>query len=304
MFCAVADKIKVETGLRLMGDRSEHIEIDHKVVITALEQWIVHDPGGQRQVTNQPFTHRGVIVVTEDGQQGIAIIAITIPHGIPARTLWFIGFVSLFAGFQIVVAFAAVFQPFRTEGQQVVILAGQAEQVADLGTVIFIGDVEILIRLLKHGPEMVADHIGGHLTAANRATNKGAHKILGFIQHKLIAGAGRNVGKSDEGIGALFITITGQLFYFPVGAEKLFSGPRQFVLGQAQGDMGFVHQRAADRGYAVPEILWRHLIGAIGGNPFDRLPRGRAGAVKLEEVGRFAVFSLVQIQVSQEQVLV
>ena len=68
--------------------------------------------------------------------------------------------------------------------------------------------------------------------------------------------------------------------------------------------MGLVNDSAGDRTQAIPEALARVVVGAPGGHRPHRFAGRCQGAFQGEEMVRFAVLALVEIQMRQEQVLI
>ncbi len=56
-------------------------------------------------------------------------------------------------------------------------------------------DTQIMIRVLEHNPEMVADHVKRNLAFTDRTPDKGHDDVVGPIKQKLITGTGWNLGK-------------------------------------------------------------------------------------------------------------
>ena len=111
LFRAVADQVEVQSGLRLMRQAAKHIEVDDQLVIGALQQGVVHHPDGVRHASPEPFAHRGAVVMTEDGQQCVLVVALSIPELIERGTARIALAVMSVTLLQVFIAFATVFKP-------------------------------------------------------------------------------------------------------------------------------------------------------------------------------------------------
>ena len=268
---AVADQVEVQARLRLVGDIAEHVEIDHQLVVGALEQRVVQQPQGLRDLADQALAHHGAVVVAVDRQQRIVVAG---PQVRPAGRRRF--GIGVAAQLLILVALVPVGLPQPQQVADLVELPGHGQQRRGLGTIAGIGDVEVVARVLEHRPEVVADHVGGDLPAAHRPADKGAHEVLGVIQHELVARLGRNRLEGLEGVGAALRAVTGYRIHCPVAGVEQLAHPLQLLRAERIGDMGLVHDDALDRPQPVVHLGARVVIGPARGNRVDRLAAGRA----------------------------
>ncbi|MCY1418949.1 hypothetical protein D9M71_345230 [compost metagenome] len=159
-----------------------------------------------------------------------------------------------------------------------------------------------MLRVLEEGPEVVADHVGGDLPAADRPADEGADEVFGVVQHELVARPRRDRGEGLERVGTMLQAVARHPVGVPVAAEEQLPGAFELRLAERIGDVGLVHDHALDRPQAVIEGAARVVVGPARGDGIDRLAAGRARAHQLEEVPRLSPFG--EVQVRQEQVLV
>ena len=209
--------------------------------------------------------------------------------------------VAIAAQLLVLVALVTVGAPHAPEVAEVVELAGHGQQRRRLTTVIRVGDVLVMLRILKEHPELIADHVGGDLSATHRSADKGAHEILGVIQHELVARPGRNRLEGLEGIGAPTHAVARQLLKVPVLGEEQRLHPRQPGRAERIGEVRLVHDHVRHRAQAVIDVGARIVVGAARGDRIDRLPARRARTHQRVEMPRFAA---LEIQMRKEQVLV
>ena len=154
-------------------------------------------------------------------------------------------------------------------------------------------------RFLEQRPEVVPDHVRGNLPAAHRPANKGAHKILGVIEHELITRHGRDRFKGFKRVGAAARPVTRQRSGMPVAAVEQLLDPLELLLAHRVSDVGFVHDHALYRHQPVIERGARIIIWTAGSDQINRLTARRARTHPLEEMPRHAV---VKIRMGKEQV--
>ena len=70
---AVADQVEVQARLQLVRHITEDVEVHRQLVVGALQQRVVEQPGGQRNLTGQAFGDRGTVEVAEDAQQRVVV---------------------------------------------------------------------------------------------------------------------------------------------------------------------------------------------------------------------------------------
>ena len=191
--------------------------------------------------------------------------------------------------------------PQGNHAANVVDLPGHGQQGCCQATVHRIGDITVAGRFLEHGPEIVADYIGGDLPTAHRPADKGAHEVFGVIEHELIARDRRDGFKGFKRVGPPAWPVARQLGGMPVTAVEQLLDPRQFVRPHRVGDVGFMHDHALHWLQAIVKRRARVIVGAARGNQVDRLAAGRARTHPLEIMPRHTV---VKIGMGEEQVLV
>ena len=279
-----------------MRDIAEYVEVDCQLVVGALQQRVVEQPHGLRDLADQALADTGAVKVAEYREQGVIVAR---PQGRPA---WrrHIG-IGLLPQLFIVVTLVAVVVPQRNNAANVVDLPGHCQQGRCQAAIHRVGDITVPGRLLKHGPEVVADYIGGNLTTAYRPADKGAHKVFSVIEHKLIARDCRDSLKGFKRIGTPAWPVTRQFGGMPVAAVEQLLDPRQLMRPHRVGDMGLVHDHALHRLQAIVKRRARVIVGATGGDQVDRLPAGRARAHPLEIMPRHTV---VKIGMGKKQMLV
>ena len=81
-------------------------------------------------------------------------------------------------------------------------------------------DIHIVLRVLKKRPKLITNHIRGNLTATHRPANKGTHKVLSIIEHKLIARPRWNHGKSFKGVATRERPVAWHFIRLPIVGKK------------------------------------------------------------------------------------
>ncbi len=156
-------------------------------------------------------------------------------------------------------------------------------------------------RLLEQRPEVVADHVGGNLPTAYRATDEGAHEVLGVIQHELVARHCRDRFEGFERVGPVARAVAWQRGGMPVAGVEQLLDPLELLRPHRIGDVRLVHDHALHRDQPVVEVGARRVVGAARGDQVDRLTARCTRTHPLEEV---ALLATNEIDVRQEQVLV
>ncbi|MNQ79022.1 hypothetical protein D3C85_939510 [compost metagenome] len=190
--------------------------------------------------------------------------------------------------------------PQAQHAAHVVVLTGHGQQWRGLRLIVRIDDVQIMLGGLEQGPELIADHIGCDLSAAHRPANKGAHKVLGVIEHKLITRLRRDRLERLERIGTALRPVTGQGVDLPVAAIEQALDPSHSRRAQWVGDVGLVHDHPLHRPQAVIHLGTRIVVGAAAVDQVDGLAGRRTRTYPLEEM---PLLALLEIQVREEQVL-
>ena len=230
-------------------------------------------------------------------------MAVAIPDVVQAQALVKGTVILPGAQIPVTVALVLVFQPLGPQIQNMGFFPRQAQQWCCLAAVIFVADVLFLRRIFKHHPELIANHIGGNLAPAHRATNKGAGKILGTVQHKLIAGAGGNGGKGQEGIGGVLVIVARQGIHLPILLQEQCPVTLHALVVQPVDDVRFVHQGVGNGAQPVIDRPARIIVGAYRGHHFDGLGGVAVTAHQLKKRCRLYA-DIGKVQVRQKKVFV
>ncbi|MNF84617.1 hypothetical protein D3C84_669870 [compost metagenome] len=158
-----------------------------------------------------------------------------------------------------------------------------------------------MLRRLEQCPEVVTDHVSGDLPPANRAANKGAHEILGVIEHELITRLGRDRFEGGKRVGPALRPITRQRAGLPVTAVEQALDPGHLRRAQRVGNVGLMNDHPLHRPQTVVKLAARIIVRASGLDHVNRLPGRRARSHPLKEMPRLAV---LEIDVREKPVLV
>ncbi|MNK86742.1 hypothetical protein D3C87_1066600 [compost metagenome] len=158
-----------------------------------------------------------------------------------------------------------------------------------------------MLGRLEQRPEIIADHVRGDLTTTHWPTDKGAHKVLGVIEHELIARLGRNRFEGGERVGPALWPIARQRIDLPVAAVEQALDPRQLRRTQRIGDVGLVHDHTLHRPQAIVKLRARIIVRATGVDQVNRLAGRGARTHPLEEMPRLAI---LEVEMGEKPVLV
>ncbi len=166
--------------------------------------------------------YRGTVKVAVNGEQRCIGVTVSFPDGIIALAQIVMGHIIILPGLIISVdslviliadkvaywKFAALFNGHN----QVILL--QFKKTREL-------DTQVMIRILKHNPEVVMDNIQSNLATADRPPDKGHNHIVNIIEKELVAGTCGDLLKGTKWIGALHRIIAHQMRLLqPVRLDK------------------------------------------------------------------------------------
>ena len=270
--------VHVAPYVGLVADIAVNVETRDKRIIDPLEQRVVDDPQGLRQLTQRPFVDRGAVEMAVNGQQRCIVCFIPLPDRViaqPVRVNERIeGLSSLIVRdriLDVLVAEQAVSGKTTPQlGRKGKLLLVEIEEVR-------VTETQIVFWVQEHDPEVVVDDIERDLSLADGPADESAHDVFGMVQQEAVTHRCRDLGVGAERIGGtagVVVHDVGRLV--PRRFDKGLLYPFQRFGIKRKHHVGFMHD---GRMYLAETVIKRAgtriIVRAKRRNDVDGLGCGR-----------------------------